>query len=260
MRHPEHDRLTETIRGWYIQSAPEMGYHVEERRSGWYMRNVRAPDTGGYVTVRHLRPMEVPALLADLRNYYGSGPVHIYIDNRDLNSVLGRVLVTAGCALGSAVVYLAHVGPVPEAPPVPGMTLEAVTPANLGEWTVTREKGFADSEEEPDPDTVQAGVALRRAEMNGAGRFLLARVDGEPAGIIGFYEGEDRFIFQLATRLPFRNRGIARWLLCHVLAEGYAEGCRSVVINTDPADTPIQIYRRLGFTDEVYWRQHYRYG
>jgi ribosomal protein S18 acetylase RimI-like enzyme len=51
--------------------------------------------------------------------------------------------------------------------------------------------------------------------------------------------------------------GVARHLLCRVIADSYDHGCRSVVINTDPDDTPIKWYRRLGFTDEVYWRRNY---
>ena len=39
--------------------------------------------------------------------------------------------------------------------------------------------------------------------------------------------------------------------------ERYARGCRSILINTDVNDTPIQLYRRLGFTDEIYWAQGY---
>ena len=75
--------------------------------------------------------------------------------------------------------------------------------------------------------------------------------------MIGLYEGDDRFIFLLATRLPFRNRGITRWLLARVIGEASADGHRSVLINCDPADTPIRLYRRLGLTDEIYWQQCY---
>jgi GNAT superfamily N-acetyltransferase len=122
---------------------------------------------------------------------------------------------------------------------------------------VTKLQGFASSDEPPSSDAVMAGVALRRAELAGEGRFMLARLAGEPAAIIGWYEGEDRYIFLLATRVPFRNRGIARYLLCQALREAYRHGARSVIINADPADTPIQLYRRLGFTDEVYWYDCY---
>jgi ribosomal protein S18 acetylase RimI-like enzyme len=83
-------------------------------------------------------------------------------------------------------------------------------------------------------------------------------VDGEPAAVIGWYEEpKDRFVFQLGTRVPFRMRGVARRLLCDAVAEGYDRGCRSVLLNTDVDDTPIRLYQRMGFTDEVYWTQEY---
>jgi GNAT superfamily N-acetyltransferase len=132
-----------------------------------------------------------------------------------------------------------------------------MTEASLAEWSTTKLQGFANSEAAPDPQRLAREVALRRAEIAGEGRFLLARSGRAAASIIGLYEGEDRHVFLLATRIPFRNRGIARWLLTHVIAEAYAAGRRSVLINCDPDDTPIRLYRRLGFTDEVYWRRRY---
>jgi len=259
MRHPDHDCLVEIVRAWYTCSYPEMGYHREQRRFGYYSRNLRALyNATNQVTIRGLAPGQVPEFLADVRKYYGNRPVRIWVDDRQTDAELGPALLAAGCSRGDAEIFLAHVGPAPRAPSVPGLTTEAVTPANLVEYVVTKLKGFANSEVEPTPDAVRAELALRRAELAGEGRFLLARIRGEPAGIIGWYEGWDRFIFQLATRVPFRRRGIAKWLLCHVLADGYAQGCRSVIISADPNDAPIQFYRRLGFTDEIYWRQRYQ--
>ena len=98
---------------------------------------------------------------------------------------------------------------------------------------------------------------MRRAELAGEGRFIFAWAGREPAAILGVYDGADRHIFLLARRLPFRNWGIARWLLAQAIADARTDGCRSVLINCDPDDTPIQLYRRIGFTDEVYWRQRY---
>jgi len=82
-------------------------------------------------------------------------------------------------------------------------------------------------------------------------------MNGEPAATIAWYDDPDVFIYNLATRVSYRGRGIARWLLCDLLTRSYARGCRSVILNADANDTPIQLYRRLGFTDEVYWRSQY---
>ncbi len=259
MRHPDHNRLVDIVRAWYTCSYPEMGYHREQRRFGSYSRNLEVPySTTNQVTVRGAAPGQVLKFLADVREYYGNQPVHIWMDDRQTDAELGPVLLAAGCSRVSAETFLAHIGPVPEALPISGLAIEPVTPANLSEYVVTKLKGFANSEVEPTSDEMEAELALRRAELAGEGRFLLARIQSEPAGVIGWYEGQDRFIAQIATRVPFRRRGIAKRLLCHVLADAYTQGCRSMIINADPDDTPIQIYRRLGFTDEVYWRQQYQ--
>jgi GNAT superfamily N-acetyltransferase len=252
--HPRHDAIAATVRAWYTTSAPSMGYHVERRRFGFYMRH---PVGFGEVTVAEAGPEDVPALLADVRATYGDTSVGIYIDDRRVDADLGPVLAAAGCTRAAAETHLAHVGAAPEVRPVPGVLLEPMTEATVAEWSATKLKGFAGSEQPPGPEHLAAEVAVRRAEVAGEGRFFFARAGREPASIIGLYDGEDRHIFLLATRVPFRNRGIARWLLSHAIAAAHTDGCRSVLINCDPADTPIRLYRRLGFTDEVYWRQRY---
>ena len=127
----------------------------------------------------------------------------------------------------------------------------------MTEFAIVRLKGFANSENQPTDEQIAREVAIRRAELNGSGRFLIARIGREPAAILAYYAGIDRLIFLLATRLPMRQRGIARHLLAHVIADAYDSGARSVIINTDPQDTPIQWYRREGFKDEVYWYRSY---
>jgi GNAT superfamily N-acetyltransferase len=257
MCHPNHDELVQVVRGWYTESAPEMGYLVEAREFGFYMRNVNAPSFGS-VVLRELPPARVPELLADLRAYYGPVPVSIQIDDRELEARVGGALVAGGFAKGADNVYLAHVGDAPHDPQPQALKLEPVDSAGVEEYVLTKLRGFANLETDPSPDQVTNEAQLRRADLGGEGRFVIARVEHEPASIIGWYEGTDRFVFQLATRVPFRGRGIARWLLGHVIAGGYAQGCRSVILNTDPDDTPIRLYRRMGFADEIYWRCEYR--
>ena len=121
-------------------------------------------------------------------------------------------------------------------------------------------KGFANSEADPSPDQIEAGLDLRRTELDEDGRFLMACVGNEPASVIAWYEGQDRILFHLATRVPFRNRGIAKYLLCHVLNETYESGRRSIMLYADASDTPQGLYRRLGFVDEVYWKLHFSYA
>jgi GNAT superfamily N-acetyltransferase len=255
-RHPEHDRIAAFIRSGYTQSFPEMGYHVEWRRFGYYQRH----DAGfGAVLLEGVEPADVPDLVADARAYYGDVPFSIFTEGEDADATLRPALEATGWIPGPIQIHLAHMGAVPEPRPVPGVTIERIDEAGAEEWTRVKLKGFASSEDEPDPESVRFDVALRRAEMAEEGRFALARTaGGEPAAIIGRYEAaQDTIISLLATRVPYRNRGIARWLLSRAIAEAYACGHRSISISCDPEDTPIRLYRRLGFTDEVHRRRPY---
>lgn len=256
MRHPDHDAVAATVRGWFTESAPEMGYHKEQRHFGVYGRHAAVGDE---VLIRQLAPSEVDAFLADVRDYFGGAPVRLYVEDRALDARLRAALLDHGCALVDAQSYLAHVGPLPTAAPPPGLTLEDVTPATLETWVITKLQGFANSDAQPAAEAIASQVALRGQEMTDVGRLWLARVGGDPAAILGWYEDSDRFIYNLATRLPYRNHGIARYLLCHFLAESQARAARSVIINADTAGTSITLYQRLGFTDEVYWRVKYLY-
>lgn len=257
-RHPEHDRLHQEVRSWYQTTMPALGYEVARRRFGSYRRHAENPDSG-LIIVEAMTPDEVPEFLADANSYFGNRTVNIWIDDKDLDATLGPALVAAGAAAEKANTHLAHVGPAAEPVQLPGITVERVNPDTLLEYTLVKLKGFANSEDAPPAGDVEQELAVRGRELASLGRFLVARVGDEPAAILGYYDGSDRLIFNLATRTPFRMRGIARLLLCQVVADSYDQGCRSVVINTDPSDTPIQWYRRLGFTDEVYWRRNYRW-
>jgi GNAT superfamily N-acetyltransferase len=198
---------------------------------------------------------DIPALLADALNYFGNAEITLHTDDRHLDSQVGATLLAAGCLREQATVYLAHLGKLPAAPEIDVVTCDE---ALLEEHAAAKLKGFADSEDEPARSNVMNEVALRTAELPGTGRFALTRIDGEAVATIGWYTGNDTFIFDLATRVPYRRRGIAAALIRHVLESEYRGGARSVVINADEGGQPAQLYKRLGFTDEVYWRQQYR--
>ena len=251
MRHAEHDRLVKEVRSWYRTSFPEMGYHVERRRFGFYGK------AAGRIVVDTLTPGEISGFLEDARRYFGARSVEIWLDNEDADRALGADLVAAGCCRRNATVYLAHVGSRPKLPAQSDLSIEPVSAATLPEFAIVRLKGFANSENQPADEQIAREVEIRRSELNGSGRFLIARIGREPAAILAYYVGIDRLIFLLATRLPMRQRGIARHLLAHAIADAYDSGGRSVIINTDPQDTPIQWYRREGFVDEVYGHRSY---
>ncbi len=256
MRHPEHDRLTAEVVGWYTQSFPELGYIVERRRFGFYGRNIRAPGANR-VTLRDATPGDIPALLADVHAYFAGQPVTLLVDDRDMAAALGPALSAAGCRLVQEECFLVHVGPPPVVQPVPGATIEDLTDDNVHAFAAAKLRGFANSEAPPPPEQIEAEAALRLAELAGGGFGLLARVDGEPVAMLSGIGGQDWFLHTLATRLPWRERGLAGWLTAEAIHRAYASGARAVLLNADPHDTPIARYRRLGFTDEVYWRSRY---
>jgi ribosomal protein S18 acetylase RimI-like enzyme len=250
--HLDHGNLVQVVRDWFHLLYQGMGYRAERRSWGTYWNN-------GHIYVVGFPPDQVKAFLADVRQYYGRRPVFINIDDADLDSELGPALVEAGCAWGKADIFLAHVGPVPQFSPLQGLEVESVDEPNLSEFAETRLRAFANPEEGPDADQVSDEIDRRRAELAGSGRGMLARIQGEPAGVVWWYdEGDDVWILYLATRMPFRRRGIGRRLLAQCLAEGYDRGCRSVMINVETHNArAIRLYHWLGFLDQIHWRRRY---
>ena len=258
IRHPQHDLLCAQVRSWYRSSAPELGYLVEHRGFGFYGRQRGNPHAARIIVDRPC-PNEIEVLQADARKFFGDVEIDIWIDEPETDVTLGPALVRAGYYFRGATVYLAHVGEPPGIKPLPNVSLKPVSAALLKEFALVKLKGFGNTEDQPSAGRVAQEVESRAAELRGSGRCLLARVGNEAVAIIGYYEGNDRLVFNLATRVPFREMGVARLLLSTVLRDAYRRRCRSVIINTDPADTPVNWYRRLGFTDEVYWHRSYLY-
>ncbi len=252
-QHPAHDALVQEVRSWYILDYPDLGKVVTRRQFGFYSR-IQQTNYNDIHIVEPFDPAQASAFHADVNAFYGRCRVLIFTHGQEVDRRLSDALEQAGCSRGTAKLYLAHAntGVLPAVEAGPAL-IEPVTRSNLLDYTITKLKAFADSEEEPDQTDVEASMATRRADLNADGAFLIARIGDEPVAIIGWYEGADRYIFNLATRTPFRNQGIARQLLSHVIADTYAQGKRSLLIATDPADSPVQFYRRMGFVDEIYW-------
>src|SRR5918993_2899734 len=258
-RHQRHDELVSELGLWYTRSVPEMGFYVQKRRFSFYQRQ---KDTGRVrATVRHLPAEDVPRFLEDLREYSCQEEITFHVDNRELDERIGPFLLQSGCTPDVAEVFLAHAGGMPTlASETEYLSVEAVNADTIEVAVRTERKGFADSEAEPDAEELRQRLTLRRAEMGGQGRFLLARIAGEPASTLAFYEGEDRFVHHLATRVPFRRQGIASRLLSEVLTGALERGCRSIIISAAEKGRQVGLYRSLGFTDEVYWRREYRHA
>ena len=111
------------------------------------------------------------------------------MDDRELDERIGPVLLQSGCTSDVAEVFLAHTGRMPHlASESEDLSVEVVNEDTIEEAMRTERKAFADSEAAPDPEELRRRLSLRRAEMGGQGRFLLARVGAEPASTLAFYE------------------------------------------------------------------------
>jgi ribosomal protein S18 acetylase RimI-like enzyme len=250
--HPERARLVQVVHDWFHGPFHAMGYDTEPRRWGTYWNS-------GHVYTRGVPSDQVEAFLADIRAFYGDRSVSIYVDGHEVESVLGPALCAAGCTPAPSEIFLAHVGPVPSWPSASRLSVEAVHAANLRDFVTLRLRAFASLEAPPPDEAVREEIARRQAELGGTGRGWLARIRGEPAGIIWWYDDpQDIYVLLLGVRLPFRNQGVGRTLLCKLLAEAYARGCRSVLLSvlTENIDA-LRLYHRLGFRDEIHWRRRY---
>jgi ribosomal protein S18 acetylase RimI-like enzyme len=141
-------------------------------------------------------------------------------------------------------------------PGTANLQIENVDDEHLEEWAATKIKCFDDREEQPSHDRIAAEVSTRRAE-NVLTKLRLARLDGEPVGVLACYVGTDQLVFNLGTRIPYRHRGVAQTMLAHWVTEGVTAHCRSLMINADDPGRPQELYRRIGFVDEVYWYRKY---
>ncbi len=232
-----------------------MGWRARRLPYGWLKWHDIDPGMSwGRVTLES-EVSDADALLKSVRSDFADWEcLRLVVDDAAQHERLDSGLRRLGYETTGVQVLLAHVGGAPERLPVADASVEEVEVVEadrLHEWASTKLRGFGDSDVEPDNEAVAFEVALHGAELRGELRLRLARVAGEPASIIGWYDEDDLDVFNLATRPAFRERGLARLLLSQVLREAEAEGRRSVVIGTDPRDTPIRWYRRFGFTDEL---------
>ena len=255
--HPFHDEIAKGLRELYSESIPEAGIVVERLASG-LLRYSRANPTSCDIYLHDIQPAQVPELLERISTDFADRSLNIYVDDRARDARLGPRLVTGGIERHNATTILAYCGGAPQGVERDDVTIETVSDDfALYEAVRTKLMAFANSEEEPQANAIEEEFAIRKSEMPVGARCVLARAEGEGAAMVSYYEMPDSLIFQLATRLPFRGRGIARHLMELTIRGRLGEGGRSVLVNCDEEGTPAKFYRRLGFVDEVYWRQRY---
>lgn len=264
--HPQHDLVAQEVRSWYTywpgqapgpaRSEPDVGVRTRREAFG-YLREGPGP-AGRRIVLTLDEPVDVPAALDSAARLYGTEAFDVWVDDRGRAAVLEAALA-AGFQAPDNTIVLGLVGPLRAARGPAGLEVREVTDEEaLRLWARVRLLGFSDSEEEPPAAKLDEQLAARRAEWP-ISRYELAILDGEPAAILAHYTGsQDQMVFLLATRVPFRHRGVAQSLLGRWTERVMNEGARSLLINCDEHGRPAALYRRMGFVDEVYWHRRYQ--
>jgi hypothetical protein len=252
--HSQHDDLAHELESWFTNSAPEIDYFVTEHWYG-YLSNPDDP-LGARLILRVNEPNQVSPALADAKSLCDDHTITIWGDDRKRKSTVDSALREAGCTSVKATTHLALVGPVHAAKGPETLVIKDVSIDDLEEWSITKIRCFDDLETLPGPDRLATEMAVRTPEMALA-KLQLATIDSVPVGVLGSYSGPDQLVFNLGTRIPFRQRGSAQALLAHWVEAGMASNCRSLIINADDPGRPLDLYRRTGFVDEIYWYQRY---
>jgi GNAT superfamily N-acetyltransferase len=170
-----------------------------------------------------------------------------------------KVVADAGLVLDHAERVLSRDLAVPvEMPPVPGLTLKRLDPANPGdlrrhvEHTV---RGFMEPGVEPTEGELEAAA---HSQAHPRSRGFFAMVDGEIAGTCGMeivtIEPSPEIgpvkiasLWGAVVGERFRRRGIQQALIAHRLLQGQGEGCRAAVIECQPGIPTERNAGRLGF-------------
>lgn len=250
--------MSRTVRSWYTSSTPEIGLFAVPEKFGFLSNSERGAFRRLVLTVDDAD--QVPEALQAAAEFYNGSDFEVWVDERARAERLTAALAAAGLQQQQDTVVLALVGPIRAQPGPADLTVEDVVDLDgLRHWATVKLQGFANSEDLPDPGRLGAEVEGWQAEWPVC-RYQLARLDRDPVGILGHYTSDDQMVFNLATRVPYRHRGIAQALLAQWSKEADSEQARSLLINCDDGGPAAELYGRLGFTDEVYWHRRYAMG
>jgi GNAT superfamily N-acetyltransferase len=245
--------VAQEVSGWFTTSAPEIGYEVREH---WYGYQSDLGPTQARVVLRVDDPDQVPAALADARAAGGAHALTIWVDDRERAARLDAALRHGGGQPAEATMHLALVGPVTGRAGPGHLVIESIDDASLEKWATVKLQSFGDTESAPAAGRLAQEVTARRDERALA-ECQLGLLGAEGVAVLAYYRGPDQLVFNLGTRVPYRHQGIAQAMLTRWVDVGTASGCRSLMINAAEGGRPAELYRRMGFVDEIYWYQRY---
>ncbi len=154
------------------------------------------------------------------------------VDDHEGDSQLGPALEEAGFTKEKVDVFLAHSGPLPPSVRLDRLVIERSTRENVAEIAETKMWAFSRSDNSPSAKELESQTKRHLTELDGIGRGMLARLSGDPAGMIWWYDDPvDIWINLLGVRMTYRGLGIGRALLHQLLKDSYERGCRSMLIN-----------------------------
>jgi GNAT superfamily N-acetyltransferase len=250
--HPEHEAVSRKVRSWYTTAVPEIGL---SGAAYWFGFACMIGAGRARVVLSIADPAEVRAALGAAQAACAADSFMIMVDDRDRAALLDAALRDYGCSYDESTTYLALTGSI--ACPTAGprqLAVANIDASDLETWARVKLQSFADSEDAPTADAITAEVAVRRSELALA-EYQLGIVRSEPAAVLAHYPDADDLVFILGTRTPYRHRGIAQAMLARWAAA--ATDRRSLIINASDGGAPAALYKRLGFTDEVYWYSKY---
>lgn len=232
-----------------------LGHETFEAAGATFVRSLAFPrvyDANFVSRVQARTPAEIDALLDRIeREYAHCRHRCIRVDNAAAPAVEAR-LALDGYVQTSVLISLLE-GDL--AGTAKDIELREVT--DDAGWDAFFELNVADWEEHADrtkivtPDSVGLGRQLAESQRvkSPPVRYWLAYADGAPCGYFNAWEGtagvgqvENLFVLKEA-----RHRGLATALIHRCVTEARARGAGSVVIVSDPTDTPKQMYAAMGF-------------
>jgi GNAT superfamily N-acetyltransferase len=229
-----------------------LGHEVFSAHGATFVRNRRIPNVWDANHVRDITastPPEIDALIAYAATAFDGDSRIFHTDVRTPPPFEARMQLD-GYIRSEALVSVLEgdlLGPPP--PPVDIRPCESDT-----DWQAYAALGLLDwiegtpPGEERDPAFSEHMTLANRLKYPPV-RFWLAWADGEARGFLNSWEGIEGVgqVENLFVHAQWRKRGIATALLHHCVADARAQGAGPIVIVADPADTPKNIYARLGW-------------
>ncbi len=136
--------------------------------------------------------------------------------------------------------------PIPAIPGLEIITLNAESDEQeVRDYLLTQQEGFSPEEiSTPTAEEIRRTLASFQRWQG-----YLGRVDGEPVGIAGFARPIQGIteIAGIATRIPFRRRGIAAVLTSYAVRAAFEQGVQTACL-TAADERAGRVYERVGFT------------